>query len=367
VMVAIVAIVVLLKRGWRVALVHTVPFAAAYVVWASTAGRRDTGGLQGFGLGTIQGVIRGGFGIVLEAIAPAGYLAIPLGLFLVGGFALAVWQRRRAGTLAELAAPVAMFAAAPLFLAMSTAFNTRKIPAARVFASQSRYVSIVALFLLPVLAVAADAVARRWRVLLPFAVILFVVAIPRNIDYASSQEKINDVLYRSTRRMVLTVPRIPDARDAPRSLEPERVRSWRITLGWLRDGLAQGRIPKTPVTPYEEQAGVFRLSFDVAERPAPTTNCKNIAFPSKFTLEPGDVIGIYNNAVSIEPAKSHFPVVVFTPEAGKALVVLGDPGRVAVKWFRGLYFPNPDLFHNRMPRICIAHADTPPEQQIAAK
>ena len=48
------------------------------------------------------------------------------------------------------------------------------------WARQSRYVSLVGAMTLPALAVAADALATRWRWFLPIAIAMFLVGIPAN-------------------------------------------------------------------------------------------------------------------------------------------------------------------------------------------
>ena len=358
VMIAIVGVVMLLKRGWRVALLHTVPFVVVYVPWALTAGHRERG-LAGFDFVVIRDVVWYGYSFVFKATEPAGYLALPLVLLMVGGLVLAVVQRRRLGTLGQLAAPMAMFAAAAIFLAMSAAWNGREIPDGRAWVAQTRYLSIAAALVLPALAVAVDAFVRRWRWLLPVALVIFVAAIPRNVDAADQGTTREQLRYATMHRMVVTLPRTPAAREAPRSLKPERLRAWRITMGWLLDAAAQHRLPASKIAPIDIVAADFRLSFDLVPRPRPTTNCVTLTEPYAFTPQKGDVIGVYNNAVSIQRS-GFIPPVYFPAQVGTAVVVLRNPGPVRIAGFYGGFFANVDSLRGSS-RVCIEHAAANPQ------
>ena len=78
------------------------------------------------------------------------------------------------------AAPVALLAGGIVFLVTSglgraTSFGPD-------FARSSRYVYFVAALVLPALAVAAEAVGQRWRILAPVVVVLLLIGIPGNLD-----------------------------------------------------------------------------------------------------------------------------------------------------------------------------------------
>jgi len=366
VMVMIVGAVALLKRGWRVALLHTAPFFVCYIVWLGIIGRESGGGVQRLDPTTIGHIAWNGWSVPADAIAPAGH-GFLLAIVLVTGFALAAYTRRRTHMLSQLVTPVVMFAAAAVFLGVSAAFNRRDIISAHVFASQERYLSIAALLVIPAFAVALDAFVRRWRWLLPVALIALLACIPRNLQHASDSERLNELFVAGARNVVMTVPKSPRLDAVPRSLEPERIRSWRITAGWLRDSAAHGKLPLVKsLSPTQLNSVNFRLSFDLQPRPVPETNCTVLNQPLDYRPRRGDVIGLYNSAVFLRPnGKVPLnPSVVFGPERGRAIVVLQDVGPTTIGWFRGAFFTNVEPFQGA-PRICIqrAAAAVPPTQQ----
>jgi hypothetical protein len=356
-MVVIVGIAALFKRGWRVALLHTAPFFGVYLVWLVTIGRTGGGGIYNSDPATIGRIAWDGWSVSADRLAPAGH-GLLLAIVLVAGFAVAVVARRRAAALGQLVVPVTMFVTAAVFLGMSAAFNRRNITFERAFATQERYVSVAALLMIPALAVAVDALVRRWRWLLPIALVLLIAAIPRNLDYASNSQRGYDFVYAGTRLTVVTLAESPFLQSAPRTLEPERSRSWRITAAWLRDAAADGKVPRgKPLNPLQVYATKFRLSFDLQPVAAPTTNCTVLNTAFVYQPKKGDVIGLYDNAVFIQPRGfvPVFPPVVFGPETGRAIVVLNDLEPATIGWFRGGFFSNIDSF-NGFPRICIRGA-----------
>ncbi|MGH9027414.1 MAG: hypothetical protein ACRDWD_15055, partial [Acidimicrobiia bacterium] len=174
-----VGVAVLIRRGWRVAAVHTVPLAVVYVAWwlafARSAYRRSVASI-----GEVLRFVWTGLRETFEAIGQFPVVGIALAVMLAVGLFLAwrgldrITRRRRA------AAPAALIVAAVAFL-LATAVG-RAADFGPEAAGSSRYVGIVAALLLPALAVAADAVARRWRLLAPVAIALLVVGIPGNIE-----------------------------------------------------------------------------------------------------------------------------------------------------------------------------------------
>ena len=71
---------------------------------------------------------------------------------------------------------------------------------------------------LPAMAVGANALARRWRILTPVVVVLFLVGIPGNVDALLQQRRSEISFQTEYRRLILTLPRVPVAQKVPRSL-----------------------------------------------------------------------------------------------------------------------------------------------------
>ena len=171
--------------------------------------------------------------------------------------------------------PVALLAGSIVFLA-GTAIGRASFGSD--YARISRYISLTAAMLLPALAVAADALARRWRLFLPVAMALLLVGIPSNLRGVAAAQKPLDSLYSKTRLTILTLPRDSLAAAAPRSLRPEQLTARYVTVGWLLDGVKQHRIPKPPFTIQDVVSSAnFRLSLFQTNDPAPITAASRCA------------------------------------------------------------------------------------------
>jgi len=255
VMVAILTVSVLLRRGWRRALTIVAPLAGIYLVWFAVIGH-DDGVTQAGSVSQIGGVIDNGLRHAFRMMAPNARFGAVLALLLIIGFVLAVRQRTRAH-LAPLVVPFALFCGAFVLLASVASDHTAMLSVRGVgYARQSRYVSLIAAMTIPALAVAVDAVTRLWRWLIPVGMALFLVAIPHNLDVARSTERTKRPLYAGTRLAVEVVPRSPEAHRVPPSLQPDVITAPKLTVGWLLGALERGKIPSPgPMTPTESGEG----------------------------------------------------------------------------------------------------------------
>jgi hypothetical protein len=62
--------------------------------------------------------------------------------------------------------------------------------------------------------------------------------------------------------MLLSLPRVPVAKQVPRGVVPEQQLAHFVTIGWLLDGVASGRIPKPAhISAADEAMDALRLSF----------------------------------------------------------------------------------------------------------
>ena len=170
-MVAVVGLATLARRGWRAAALHTVPLALVYAVWFRAF--EDERTAQGVGyihydLSSPQEVGRfltTGVGAAFDAMGQVRGVGWVLGVLLVVGLVLTWrrldWTERRR----RLAVPGALLvgAFASLFItgiARAAAFGSE-------WARTGRYLYVFVALALPALGLAADAVARRWRMLAP--------------------------------------------------------------------------------------------------------------------------------------------------------------------------------------------------------
>jgi hypothetical protein len=239
-MVAAVGIATLARRGVKAATFHVAPLAAVYAVWFFVT---DPGGIDNpyDRSATVREVARfvwSGVRGAFVAVGGFGVIGIILAVALVVGGAI-VWfsDRERA----RLAAPVALLAGALLFL-VGTSVTRWFI--SQTADTQSRYIYTLSALLLPALAVALDAIMRRWRLLTPVLVGLLLVACVKNAT--SFDDTVFDAQYfRSDKQLVLATARSPFGARVPGSTKPS---VW-YSIGWLRAAAANGDLPAFPERP----------------------------------------------------------------------------------------------------------------------
>jgi hypothetical protein len=268
-MIGVVGLAMLVKRGWRVALLQTVPLGIVYVAWylryAGAAARvTDVSALFDW--------LRTGVAAAFDALGQVPFVGWALAVMLAVGLVL-TWrqygneERRRRG-----AVVAAMLVGAFAFLLISginrAAFGTQ-------FAASSRYLHIVAALLLPSLAVAADAIARRGRAFVPIVIALLLIGLPGNIaaigDAFSPHRFFAN--YEETMR---SLPRSPLASEVPADVRPELVNAPVISIGWLLGAARSGRLPAPrPPTRREAMTNQLRLSLEQLDEGI-GTNCERL-------------------------------------------------------------------------------------------
>jgi hypothetical protein len=178
-MVIVVGIAVLVRRGWRRALLHTAPLAVVYLTWwllmardAYTAANLDVSNATRF--------VLTGVGATFDSLGQVPGVGVLVGIALVLGLAMA-WAHLAVQELRQRAAvPGAMLVGAVVFLAIAAL--GRGAAFGPDFARSGRYQHVVAALTLPSVAVAADALVRRWRASVPIVAVLLVIGIPGNIQ-----------------------------------------------------------------------------------------------------------------------------------------------------------------------------------------
>ena len=148
----------------------------------------------------------------VDAIGTGPLVAVGLAVVLVIGLPLAV---RHAGDIRSSSVSVALgLAGGALVFVLTTALG-RVAGSAKdgAGASASRYLHITAALLLPVMAVAASAIAARWRVWLVPMALLFVLGIPLNVRGAVRDVDKAEPDVTAYRDKILTTARLPIARE----------------------------------------------------------------------------------------------------------------------------------------------------------
>jgi hypothetical protein len=333
-MVVVVGLAMLVRRGWRVALLHTAPLGVLYVVWW-TALARDNYTNQPATVDEVARFVATGVKATFRALGQVTGVGVALGVVLVVGLVLE-WRgladsefRRRVG------APAALLVGSVMFLGV-TAFG-RFSAFGPDDARASRYLHLVAAMVLPAVALAADAVIRRWRLLAPAILALLVVGIPGNIRALADFERDQEQSQRDYKQLILSLPRIPLAKKVPRVVQPETSQASGVTIGWLLGGVASGRIPDPgPITPSQRAADTFRLSIEQTRTASRWKACHPLFKPITRRLGKGQSIGIRGGAggILVTPASgAHAGTseLLFRPADGETLVAVAGPLTVRLR------------------------------------
>jgi hypothetical protein len=272
-MTLVVGLAVLIRRGWRPATFYTVPAAMLYLAWWVAFARNASTATPG-SLSNVAEYVSIG---VSNGFARLGHwpgIGLALALVLVGGLALA-WGRLPLAQLRRQAAvPAALLVGCPVFFAI-VGFGKGGPPHSPHDATFSRYVHLAAALTLPALAVAADAIARRWRFAAPLLIVLFLLGVPSNMATIFPREALRTGLGRP--ELVLSLGQVPLAQKVPGDVHPipsvfdERY----ITVGWLREGVKSGRIPRLAyIAPNMVAEADLRVALVQRGQPWPSGPCK---------------------------------------------------------------------------------------------
>jgi hypothetical protein len=324
-MVAVVGVAVLFRRGWRAAVLHTAPLVIVYAVWFGTSRDRRTAQGDGYlnrDLASPEQVARfmaEGIRAAFDAMGQVPGAGLALGVVVIVGFVLAWvrldWAERRR----RLAMPAALLVGASVSLcitgiARAAAFETES-------ARTGRYLYLFAALALPAVAVAADTLARRWRVLAPVVLGLLLIGIPGNVDALLQRRREERSFQFEHRRLILTLPRLPIAREVPRSTRPEQHLAKPLTIGWLLDGVASGRIPRPArITPVDNATATLHLALNQQPNVFGAKVCRNAATPRELQLSVPRAIRIHGIV----------RVVYTTPEGVRSRPETFDPDEALV-------------------------------------
>jgi hypothetical protein len=293
-MTVVVSLAILLRRGWRMAARYAVPLAAVFAAWW-VAFARGAYGSAGASTDAFE-FVGIGIGHAFHAIGHIPLAGFLLAVVLVAGLGVA-WRREPNGALLGRAAgPIALLVGAVLFFVISGFGRAASLGTG--FARGGRYVHLFAAMMLPALAVAVDALVRRWRLLAPALVVLLLLGIPGNIAAIRPTGIQRITLGDPT--LFRAMPRSPYAREVPRSLRPI-LGAHEVTVGWLLDGVASGRIPAPPHMSPEEQAAVA-LQLAVSQRSGgvASRNCTPLTAPVERRLRAGDRFGFTGGPIVLQ-------------------------------------------------------------------
>ena len=335
-MTVIVAMAMLLRRGWRIALLQTVPLAVAYAVWSAASPK----GYETVSYGSHSPVqiikfVFIGAGAGFGRLAQLPGLGILLALVTVAGVVVAISRQGFHELRGRFAVPVALVIGAGLFL-LVTGVARSGVPALAQHslgtgperARQSRYVYLIAAMVLPAIAIAADAIARRWRLLTIPVVLLLLAGVPGNVHQLRIYTQQGYPFRNETRIDILAAPRLPLAGHVNPAIAPAKFAG--LNMGWLLASLPSGRIPAPPhLTPTKISSETLKLVVREAKKPS-TENCAPLEHTQRrvlrgfqrITLTTGNALVTYFPLLGGEPSQPmQFPK---TP-TGRTLVASTGP------------------------------------------
>jgi hypothetical protein len=320
-MVVVVGLAVLIRRGVWPALVQIVPLAALYLVWWAAYGHEDAPHHPRPGVGAFVRFVTRGLRTMVESFAEYRLVAVLLVLVVVGGVVIAVvdrppdWRSR-------YAVPVAMALGTVVFFSITAVGRAAE---SVTDASKSRYIHIGLALALPAVAVAIDALARRWAVLLIPLSVLLLVGVPANLDEV---KVLSRPPFEGTKRDVLALAGSDVISSARPGLRPFTRSERHISAGWLRDGRRSRRIPRPAggMTPRKE-ADAYSIVALTAPKPldrkaAEHTACSRLTRPVVRDLQPFETIRFTHDIVVVTRAPGGAPSSRRELHGGRGAIVL---------------------------------------------
>lgn len=323
-MTIVVALAVVVRRGWRAAAFHAAPLAVVYLVWWVPYGRPATSE-QSYSPGPIVRFVAIGVGNGFGKLGQLPGVGAALGVLLVVGLGFAWWRMPITELRRRAAAPSALLVGAFVFLTISAV--GRAAGRGPESARASHYAHIVAALALPSIAVAADALARRWRFLTPVVIALFLVGVPGNIDAIQPRGANRFALGNASHLEALA--HSPYASRVPRSSRPLGIAGPEVTVGWLLDGAASGRIPVPPrMTPSQEATISLVLALQQGRREPSASACTLLREPERRLLATGASVVFAEGILNVQLITEGGIVsdtVPYAAERGGRLTALTGP------------------------------------------
>ena len=319
-LVAVVGLAVLVRRGWRLAIVHTVPPAAAFGAWWLAFGRDSySNSIRPSLSGLVDFVATALSNAVQQAGSIAVVAVILVAALVIGAFLVLSDPTRRAER--TWAAPYALAVGAVIFATITG------IGRAGAFGSEaakpSRYVHLLAAMLLPAIALGADAIARRWRFALPVLALVLVAGVPGNVDEIRTTDTPNEGLLRGNPQLVKTLPLVDVARRVPRSVQPDRVTLPGVTIGWLRSANRAGKLDDPDrLAPKTVGIARTRLALEQVRDASKPADCSELSRPVRLELRDGGRFRVLGGNVQVRMVEDGEPgpIVTYIRSRGSALV-----------------------------------------------
>ncbi|MBI2706130.1 MAG: hypothetical protein HYX32_12685 [Actinobacteria bacterium] len=302
-MVVAVGIATLMRRGYRAALVHTVPLGLVYITWWMWSS--SSGGFTGNSITitrnvpVVLGWLWSALSGVLLGLGQSPIAAVALAVLLIAGLVLAWAPLNRAERRKQASVPLAlMLSSVPLMvmigLQRADLNLVFKLPTDT--SRSSRYLAMGAALLLPALGVAADAVIRRWRYATPVVMLPFLVGVPGNISAlsaANSATYFNPKAYERQRAFLVGVANSPLAEEVSGDVHPNpnELMMADLDVRFILRARDEGKLPEPlPLSKNEQDLIAVRLSMSqsLADDAVPDYTCETFNQPTLIKPSKGD-------------------------------------------------------------------------------
>jgi hypothetical protein len=344
IMMVVVGLNTLIRRGWRMAAFHVAPLVALYLIWWYSIGRRYPVSSPSIlhHLGLLPPWISNEITASFDAMGQVPGIAVAIAVLLVVGLPLAFidigWSNLR-----RRAAPFALAVGALVFV-VANGWQRAALFSGFGYERSGHFLDVFVAMVLPAIAVAGEAVVRRWRFLLPVVLAVLLVGVPGNIEKLNQTTGPYSAAAESRNEQYLTsVVDLPIARNMPRSYQPDPLLDPGVTIGWLLAQKSEGRLPETDA-PAPRKAADMSLAIAVfqSDSRAPATSCQTSGTSEIRHLDAGRSIQFSGGALEVVfvSGDGSSDPVTFLQSNGHSLVArvpltlrvspVGSGGRVTV-------------------------------------
>jgi hypothetical protein len=291
-----VTLAVLLRRGWRPAVLHSVPLGVVYLAWYAAFGSHDRATSYSFGPETLEFVVEMARD-TFAGLGQYGLVGVALAALAAVGWASCIIRARvdhRLAPLSLVAGLTVGFVAFAWFTAIARAvFGVES-------ASAARYIYVAAALFLPVVALGAQALTRRWVGFGAAPLVLLAIGLPTNIDLLVNREPIelgaHDPVAAAAHSDLLS--QLPaDTRLFTTSFGPE----FGPTAGWLRAAAAQRRISEPQNRTLLADADA-QIALSQAGRTTSDRECPLRPSPLTARVDRGDRI-VFSGSINVIVAR----------------------------------------------------------------
>jgi hypothetical protein len=187
-------------------------------------------------------------------------------------------------------------------------------------AKADRYVHIGAALSFAVLALAADVIVRRKSLLLLPVAAVFLAGIPGNLQqvHLTGAERYGP----GQVEQILTTAHVPALRRAPRDVELLAV--FPVTVGWLQDSVAMGKIPEPDrMDPTAVAHATMSLLLD-RDAPEAVGSCSMVEAADPQTVRKGQTIVTSGGPVQLRFPDEGDPAMWVRVPTGSRLAARAD-------------------------------------------